>query len=52
MMTNIHMQDQVHNRISELMNETESSHHDWDELFQNATTLSLIIIFMTLGLSW
>ena len=52
MMKNIHMQDQVHNRIDELMNETDISHHDWDEVFQNAATLSLIIVFMTLGLNW
>jgi len=45
-----HMQDQIHNRIEELMN--EDNHYDWDEVFQNAATLSLVILFMTLGLSW
>jgi len=45
------MQDQIHNRIEELMNE-EASSYDWDEIFQNAVTLSLVILFMTLGLSW
>jgi hypothetical protein len=50
MMTRIHMQDQIQNRIEEFMN--EKNHHDWDEIFQNAATFSLIIIFMTLGLSW
>jgi len=48
------MQDQVHNRIEELMNEKNNNHdqYDWDEVFQNAATFSLIVIFMTLGLSW
>ncbi len=50
MMTRIHMQDQIDNRIEELMN--EKHHIDWDEVFQNATTLSLIILFVTLGISW
>ncbi len=49
MMTRIHMQDQVHNRIKELMNEKR---HDWDEIFQNAATLTLVTLFLTLGLSW
>ncbi|NOQ77754.1 MAG: hypothetical protein GQ475_08210 [Methylococcaceae bacterium] len=44
------MQDQIHNRIEDLMN--EGSPYDWDEIFQNAVTLSLVILFMTLGLSW
>jgi len=56
MITNIHMQDQIHNRIEELMNEQDNSANqsdiDWDEVFQNAATFSLIVIFMTLGLSW
>ncbi|WP_160172743.1 hypothetical protein [Methylomarinum vadi] len=50
MMPRIHMQDQVHNRIKELMNETHR--HDWDEIFQNIATLTLVTIFLTLGLSW
>ena len=52
MMTNIHMQDQIHNRIEDLMNEESISKADWDEVFQNAATFSLIILFMTLGLNW
>jgi len=44
------MQDQINNRIEDLMN--EHSTIDWDEVFQNATTLSLVILFMTLGLNW
>ena len=50
MMSRIHMQDQVHNRIKELMN--EDPQHNWDEIFQNAATLALVTLFMTLGLSW
>jgi len=50
MITRTHMQDQIHNRIEELMNEKSSC--DWDEVFQNAATFSLIILFMSLGLNW
>ncbi len=50
MQPRIHMQDQIQNRIDELMNEKQP--YDWDEIFQNAATLSLVILFMTLGLSW
>jgi len=50
MMTRTHMQDQIHNRIEELMN--EKSNYDWDEVFQNAATFSLILVFISLGLSW
>ncbi len=51
MITRIHMQDQIHNRIEELMN--EKKFYDWNELFQNISTLSLLLIFMSivLGLS-
>lgn len=52
MINNIHMQDQIHNRIDELMNEHNENYYDWDEVFQNAATFSLIIVFMSLGLSW
>ncbi len=48
MITRIHMQDQIHNRIDELMN--EKKFYNWNELFQNITTLSLIIVFITFGL--
>lgn len=50
MIIRTHMQDQIQNRIEELMN--EQPRHDWDEIFQNAATLSLVILFMSLGLSW
>ncbi len=48
MITRIHMQDQIHNRIDEIMN--EKKFYNWNELFQNITTLSLIIVFITFGL--
>ncbi len=44
------MQDQIKNRIEDLMN--DHSTFDWDELFQNIATLSLVIFFMSFGLSW
>jgi hypothetical protein len=44
------MQDQIHNRIEELMN--EKNINNWDEVFQDAATFSLIVLFMTLGLNW
>ncbi len=50
MITRIHMQDQIHNRIEELMNEKNTN--NWDEVFQDAATFSLIVLFMTLGLNW
>ncbi len=50
MITRIHMQDQIHNRIDELMN--EKKFYDWNVLFQNITTLSLIIVFITFGLGF
>ena len=50
MITRIHMQDQIHNRIEDLMN--EKNHYNWDEFFQNATILTLVLLFMSLGLSW
>ncbi len=52
MIRNSQMQDQVHNRIEELMNEKKDDHIDWDEIFQNVTTLSLIIVFISLGFNW
>lgn len=50
MTTHTHMQDQIENRIEELMN--EKNHYNWDEIFQNASTFSLLILFITLGLGW
>lgn len=50
MLKRIHMQDQVHNRIKELMN--EKSRYNWDEILQNAATLTLITLFLTVALQW
>lgn len=50
MSTRQHMQDQVHNRIEVLMDENNT--YDWDELFQNAATITIIIVFIALGLNW
>lgn len=49
-MTRIHMQDQIQNRIAELMNEKNT--YDWDAVFQDAATFSVIMLFMALGLNW
>ncbi len=50
MKNRIHMKDQQTNRVREIMN--ESLQMDWDEIFQNAVTFSLVSLFMALGLSW
>lgn len=55
MITNTHMQDQIHNRIEDLMNEHDNQsdpNFNWDEVIQSAATFSLIIVFLTIGLSW
>lgn len=49
-MTRIHMQDQIQNRIEELMDEKNS--FDWNALFQHLIALYFIFLFMTIGLSW
>lgn len=50
MMTRIHMQDQVHNRIEELMKENEPIAKE--KLFQDTATLAIVTVFLLLGLSW
>lgn len=50
MLKRIHMQDQVHDRIRELMN--ERSRYNWDDIFQNAATLTLITLFLAVALKW
>jgi len=50
MMTRIHMQDQITNRIEELMNEKQRQH--WDSLFQNVATIMIVAVFLLLGLNW
>ncbi len=55
MLKHIHMQDQIDNRIEELMNEIPMHEHkdyDWEELFQNAATFALVTLFITLGVNW
>jgi len=50
MITRIHMQDQVRNRIKEL--NTDTHRVDWNEFLQNIVTLSIVTLFLLLGLSW
>lgn len=50
MKSRTHMQDQVRNRIAELMD--EQPHYNWDEIFHNAATLTLVTLFLSLGLNW
>ena len=50
MITHIHMQDQIHNRIDDLMSEGKLD--NWSELLQNVATLALIVIFMVVGINW
>jgi hypothetical protein len=50
MMTRIHMQDQINNRIEELMKENHVV--SWDEWFQNIVTVAIVTVFLLLGLSW
>ena len=50
MMTRIHMQDQIHNRIEELMKENRAVVKE--KLFQDTATLAIVSVFLLLGLSW
>lgn len=50
MITRIHMQDQITNRIDELMKENQS--FGKEELFQDIATLAIVTVFLLLGLSW
>lgn len=50
MMTRIHMQDQITNRIEEFMH--EETMLDVDEIMQNVATLSIVAVFLLLGLNW
>ena len=49
-MTRIHMQDQISNRIENFMH--EDSILDIDEVMQNVATLSIVAVFLLLGLNW
>jgi hypothetical protein len=50
MMTKTHMQDQVANRIERFMHEDHLL--DVDEVLQNVATLSIVAVFLLLGLNW
>jgi len=50
MMTRMHMQDQITNRIEELM--SEKQRHEWDGTFQNVATIMIVAVFLLLGLHW
>lgn len=50
MITRIHMQDQITNRIEELMKENQSIVKE--ALFQDIATLAIVTVFLLLGLSW
>ncbi len=49
MMTRIHMQDQVENRIKELMQDNQALKRS--EFLQDIVTLCIVTIFLLLGLS-
>lgn len=50
MMSRFHMQDQIENRIDEL---SDDSHElNLEEVLQNIVTLSIVTVFLFLGLSW
>ncbi len=48
-MQRIHMQDQVENRIEDIMN--EKVYLDWETLFQDAISFTLIVVFITFGIN-
>ncbi len=50
MMTRIHMQDQVHNRIEDLMQDHKRL--NWDEISQDIVTFGIITVFIMIGLNW
>ena len=50
MMTRIHMQDQINNRIDELMRDDAAL--DFEEVMQNVVTLTIVAVFLLLGLNW
>ena len=49
-MTRIHMQDQISNRIDEFMR--DDSALDLEEIAQNVVTLTIVAVFLLLGLNW
>ena len=50
MLPHTHMQDQVHDRIKEIMG--ENHRYKLDDILQNLATLMIIIVFLLLGLNW
>ena len=50
MMTRVHMQDQVENRIKDLMQDDQSIRRV--EFLQDTVTLCIVTVFLLLGLSW
>ncbi len=50
MINRIHMQDQVQDRIKDLMRQEHLT--ELNELLQNVVTLAIVSVFLLLGLSW
>lgn len=50
MNSRIHMQDQVTNRIEELMCDKHAI--DWNDVLQNIVTATIVSAFFMLGLNW
>ena len=50
MLPRIHMQDQVHDRIKDIMG--EKVRFKLENVMQNLITLMIIIVFLMLGLNW
>ncbi|MEO1867737.1 MAG: hypothetical protein ABGX69_06120 [Methylococcales bacterium] len=50
MITKIHMQDQINNRINDLMNDNKLSRTD--ELVQIFIGLTTVVIFLVAGVHW
>lgn len=50
MIPRIHMQDQVHDRIKDIMGEKNS--FSIEELFHSIATMAIVIVFLLLGLNW
>ncbi len=50
MINRIHMQDQVQDRIKDLMRHEHLT--ELNELLQNIVTLAIVSVFLLLGLSW
>jgi len=47
----IHMQDQVRNRIDEIMEDTANNAPP-EESVETAVTLGIVFVFLTFGLNW